>query len=183
LIAEEQTRPRKNARANVLFQIQRYAKKVRESKQWNREEKEELLRFLAVQADGWGLLGEKVGPSREVLQAKEDMLLKTWQKFTEGMESRQVADRSVKKGLLKRMPQKAKQAKKRDLGLETELSTTGIVVHGDVKIISHGVEAPVSSHEPVGQTVAHDESENSVDTPKEGKPAPQSINRSRKRSR
>jgi hypothetical protein len=172
LIAEEQTRPRKDARANVLFQIQRYAKKVRESKQWKRAEKEELLRFLAVQADGWGLLGEKVGPSRKVLQAKETMLLETWRKFTEGMELRQVADRSANKSLLKGLPKKVKQTKKPDLGLETELSTSGTVVQGDLKIISHGMEATGSSYEPVGQTVAHEESENAVAAPKEAISAP-----------
>jgi hypothetical protein len=166
LIAEEKTRPRKNAPANVLMQIQRYAKKVRESKEWNRVEKEELLRFLAVQADGWGLLGEKVGPSKKVLHAKETMLLETWRTFTEGMHLRRLAKEERKE---------KKLAKNRDLGLETELSTSGTVVQGDVKIISHGVEAPVSSHEPVGQTVAHEESENTVDASKETKPPPQSL--------
>jgi hypothetical protein len=147
LITEERNRPKFNARADVLMKIERYAKKVRDSKKWNQEEKDELLRFLAVQADGWGMLGENVGPTKKIMQLKESMLVETWRTFTQGVKLRR----------------EAKKAAKGEKGLERELSTSGTLIQGDVKIITEGVEAPVSSQEPVGQTVAHEESAASKD--------------------
>lgn len=142
MIAEEKSRPKLNARADVLEKIERYAKKVRDSRKWKTEEKDELLRFLAVQADAWGMLGDNIGPTKKVMQVKESMLVETWRTFTKGM----------------RLRREAKRAAKEEQGLEKELSTSGTLVQGDVKVISEGVETPVSSHEPIGQTVAHEES-------------------------
>ena len=147
MITEERNRPKFNARADVLLKIERYAKKVRDSKKWNQEEKDELLRFLAVQADGWRMLGENVGPTKKIMQLKESMLVETWRTFTQGVKLRR----------------EAQKAAKGEEGLERELSTSGTLIQGDVKIITEGVEAPVSSHEPVGQTVAHEESAASKD--------------------
>jgi len=59
---------------------------VRESKEWNPDQKKELRQFLGVQAASWKLLGDEYWKT-ELGQAKETMLFSTWRKFTKGMGS------------------------------------------------------------------------------------------------
>jgi len=123
----------------VLASIKQYQESIKKDSQWSTSEKSELLAFLRAQTDAWGMLGDTGKGSQKLREAKERMLLSTWSNFTAGMKAR-----GSKAGL-----------EKVEGGLEQEPSTSGSVVQGDIKVISEGVETPVSEHTPVGQTIAH----------------------------
>jgi hypothetical protein len=150
LIKEEKSRPSTGAREAVLFQIDQYQKEIQKDKKWNKQEKEELLKFLGIQAMSWGTLSDDLG-SRSVSRAKEMMLLKTWQKFTKGMEfpPPQGKKELGKEGKNKEMT--------KEVGLEGKPSTSGTVVQAYVKIPTVGIETPVGTDTAVGPTVLHEE--------------------------
>lgn len=138
--AQEIGRPRNTARDEVLAQIQEYRERIMKETKWSQVEKKELRQFLDVQRASWSMLKDTIG-SEGVRKAKEQILLKTWRKFTEGMK-----------------PQKGTKSRKsavKEKGLEQEPSTSGSVVQGDVKVVTAGVETPVGADAPVGQTVTH----------------------------
>jgi hypothetical protein len=133
------------------LQIQTYRKKVSTDDKWNKEEKEELLRFLGIQATSWGMLVDDLG-SASVREAKERMLLETWRKFTEGMK---IPKPKGKKG-------KSKKSMNKDLkkGQEQEAkpSTSETITEGDVKTQTDAIKTPDEIEPSVSQTVLHEES-------------------------
>jgi hypothetical protein len=149
---EEAGRPGRNAGENVLLQIERYKRRILKNDKWSGQEKEELLRFLSMQASSWGMLGDGLG-SEGVKRAKERMLLHTWRKFTAGIKE------GKKKGVVVETVGGIVEA-----GLEEEPSTSGSIIQADVMTLTDGIETPVGTDSPVGQTVFHDE----PITPKEG---------------
>lgn len=144
-------RPNANARDDVLFQIRGYQRRIMKEDKWSKEEKEELLRFLGIQATSWGMLEDDLG-SKSVKEMKENMLLETWRKFTEGMKTRQPKG---KKGKSKKVKN---TGVKKEGGLEGEPATSATIVQGDVKTLTDGIETPVGKETPVGQTVLNQES-------------------------
>lgn len=147
---EEAGRPRRHAAENVLLQIERYKRRIVKNDQWSGQEKEELLRFLSMQASSWGMLGDGLG-SESVKRAKERMLLHTWRRFTTG----------IKEG-----KKKAGVVQVVKTGLEEEPSTSGSIIQADVMTLTDGIETPVGMDTPVGQIVSHEE----PTTPKEDEP-------------
>jgi len=141
----------------VLFQIDRFQKQIKKDEKWSKQEKEELLKFLGIQAMSWGTLSDDLG-SRSVSRAKEKMLLETWQKFTEGMKFPQPQGKK----------EKDKQGKNKkvtkEIGLEEEPSTSGTIVQAGVNIRTDGIDTPVRTDTAEGtdttveQTVLHEES-------------------------
>jgi len=150
LITEEKSRPRTGVREAVLFEMDRFQKQIKKDQKWSKQEKEELLKFLGVQAMNWGSLSDDLG-SRSVRKAKEKNLLETWQKFIEGMEFPRPQGKTAKgkKGKDKEM--------KKEAGLEGERSTPGTIIQGDLKILSHEIQTPVGTDSAGRQTVLHEE--------------------------
>lgn len=121
---EEKTRPGPSARDDVLIQLSEYQKEIESSDQWSKEEKEELLKFLRIQATGWGMLVDDIR-SEQVRRTKERMLLESWRKFTEDMNI------------------------KGESGLEGRLSSTETVVQEEV---INGIQTAVGTEKPLNQT-------------------------------
>jgi hypothetical protein len=135
---EDAERPARNAGENVLLQIEQYKRRIQKDDKWSKQEKSELLKFLSVQASSWGMVGDGLG-SANVRRAKETMLLETWRKFTAGIH--QSDGRAVNDV---------------DHGLEEEPSTSGTIIQGDIKTLTDGIETPVGTDTPIGQTVSHE---------------------------
>jgi hypothetical protein len=150
LIKEEKSRPAQGAGEAVLFQIDRYQKQIKKDTKWSKEEKEELLKFLGIQAMSWGTLTDDLG-SMSVRAEKVKMLLETWQKFTKGMKFRQP------KGKKEAGKQKKNKKATKEVELEGEPSTSETVVQADLKICGDRVETPVGKDTAVRQTVLHEE--------------------------
>jgi len=133
----------------VLFQIDRYQKQIKKDTKWSKQEKEELLKFLGIQAMSWGTLSDDLG-SRSVSRAKEEMLLETWRKFTEGMKFRQP------QGKKKADKQTKNKNATNEVELEEEQSTSGTNVETAVEICKDGIDTPVGKDTAIGQTVVHE---------------------------
>ena len=140
LIQLEKERPAPGSRDAVLFEISRYQRGIRKDPKWNKGEKEELLKFLDLQAISWGMDG-----SKKLKTAQEELILDTWQKFTKGMTVRRPQGEKRKPTVKKA---KAK-AKAKAVRLEGELSASTMV---------QGVRGEVID-KPLGQTVGQEKSQ------------------------
>ena len=92
----EVERPGPKARETVMACIKEYYDQVKRDKMWNKKEKEDLLRFLTMQFNSWGMLADEIGSGR-LARAKERILLQTWAKFTQGMGRRKLARKGLRK--------------------------------------------------------------------------------------
>jgi hypothetical protein len=135
---EEAMHPKKTAREDVLAQIENYRDQILNEEKWSEGEKRELETFLDVQRASWTMVRDDLG-SEGVKERKEEILLKTWMKFTEGMTLQS---------------QKAKSTVTEE-GLKHEPSTSGDVIQGDVKVLKEGIETPIGVSPSATQTAAH----------------------------
>jgi hypothetical protein len=139
--------PGRNAREKTLEQIWRYYHSIKNSNEWRKNEKNELLRFLAMQIDSWGMLQDDLKSPR-VRRTKERILLRTWGKFTEGMVSERKRNRP------------SKREKGLEEGLKRGLSTSETVVYETAlkedDLEEDGIETPL------GETVDENASEEEV---------------------
>jgi hypothetical protein len=131
LLREEKTRPGPSARDDVLFQLNEYRKEVEKSEKWSKEEKEELLRFLGMQATSWGMLSDDLR-SESVRRTKERILLETWRKFTQDMNANGEA------------------------GLGEQPPVVGNIAQGNAKAATGGIQSVVETESQGDQTMLHE---------------------------
>ena len=91
--------------------------------------------------------------STSVREAKERMLIETWQKFTEGMKHRK--PKGKKKGKSKKA---MNEDVKKDQEQDAKPSTSETIIEGDVKTPTDAIKTPNGMEPSVGQTVLHEES-------------------------
>ena len=125
----------------MLIKLDKIRREVVRSKEWKPYEKKRLLRFLDMQLNCWGMLEDS---SSKVRRAKESMLLRGWEQFTQDLLSKE------KLASGKRISAVTGKGKGEG-GLE--VSTAGTVVKGDVKPLKEGFEMSVGTVEPPDQTV------------------------------
>ena len=127
------------ARDRVFIELDKMRKEVEQSKEWKPHEKKRLLGFLESQLNSWGMLEDS---SREVRRAKESMVLRAWEKFTQHLQSKE------KPGSEKPVSGVTKKEKEEG-GLEVGALTAGT----DVETLKEGPETHFGTVEARDQTV------------------------------
>ena len=135
LIRAEQLQPRRDGHQKALIKLQKYQNKIWKNKDWAKEEREELMKFLGLQATVFGMLVDDLGSTR-VRTVKKEILMATWSKFIEGM------------GPPKEKPKPGKkQIGMRETNLRNEPCTSEPIVQGNVRTVTESIEAPIRSQE------------------------------------
>lgn len=93
------------------------------------------MRFLGIQATAFGMLEDNLG-SKKLRDVKENMLLRTWGKFIQGMRQAK-NEKEVEEPSLASMP-----------------STSGSILQGNIKTVTEGVETTLGSAAPITQTAS-----------------------------
>jgi hypothetical protein len=144
LIREER---KANLHEDLLFKIAEFQNLVEKDMSWKEKEREQLVRFLGIQATSWGLMGEPT--SQKVRKMKEDVMSATWRIYSEKIGSGQETGQATEQGQDK-------------AGLETKLATSEPTEEGDTKPLSEDVE----TEDPVSQTVENQNQPSEGDTTK-----------------
>ena len=139
MIQNEIRRPDRNAREKVLNILKKHQIHVWKDPDWTKEEREELIRFLGIQATAFGMLEDNLG-SKKLRDVKENMLLRTWDKFIQGM-------------------RRAKNEKEVEKARPASMSSTsGSILQGNSKTVTEGVETTLVSGAPINQAVSKPDS-------------------------